>query len=160
MTGPALLPGAAWVFHTPANAEELLLQMSSRLEDSGAVRESFPDAVVARERRFPTGLPTPVPSAIPHTDPEHVRRPGIAVALLGGPVDFAEMGGSGRTVPARMVCMLCIDDAANQVEALQTVLSRLQDGQRCERLLADGLSTPNEVVELVQDWLTGTDGIS
>lgn len=62
------------------SAEDFIRKMSSYLESEGMVLPTYVDAVLNREKVFPTGLPTiPFPVAIPHGDPEHVIKP---VSLL------------------------------------------------------------------------------
>ena len=46
-------------------------------------RASFLQAIEEREGKYPTALPTePFPIAIPHTDPEHIIKPFVAVIRL------------------------------------------------------------------------------
>lgn len=146
-----LLPGCALHRVEARDAEELLDALAGAVVDHGHAKASLPAAVVDRERRFPTGLPTPVPSAIPHTDAEHLLRSGVAVASLVHPVRFAQMGGSGEHLEVRLVVLLCVTDPAAQVEALQQVLGRLADAQAIERLLAH--EDPLTFAAAVADWL-------
>src|SRR5690606_39865721 len=79
-----------------------------------------------REREFPTGLPTDIPVALPHTDPEHVNRAGIGIATLEHPVDFGEMGGDGSTVSARAVMLILVENPENQVTVLGQLVNLIQ----------------------------------
>lgn len=146
-----LLPGCALHRVDAGDAEELLRVLAGVVVDHGYAHPSLPAAVVERERRFPTGLPTPIPSAIPHTDPEHLLRSGVAVASLARPLRFAQMGGTGESLDVRLVVLLCVTDPAAQVEALQQVLGRLADSAALERLLAD--DDPLTFAAAVADWL-------
>ncbi len=75
-----------------SSSEESIRKMSKFLREAGYVKASFEDAVLSREEMFPTGLPTPeIGVAIPHTDPEHVIYPTIAIAILKKPVEFKQM---------------------------------------------------------------------
>ncbi|EWS80399.1 PTS sugar transporter subunit IIA [Brachybacterium phenoliresistens] len=132
----ALLPGAAIAGCAAADAEGVLRALAARLLASGAVTGSFEEAVLAREAAYPTGLPTIVPAAIPHTDPEHVLRPGLAVATLQAPVAFGEMGSSGAEVQVQLVVMLVLADAHSQLAALQSLIARLQDEAAVREVLA------------------------
>lgn len=146
-----LLDGCA--VHRPAAAtwQEVLDRLAQDALAAGHVRPSFPAALLERERRYPTGLPTEVPSAIPHTDPEHVLRPGVAVAALAAPVPFGQMGTPGTTVPVRLVVLLCLTDAGAQVGALQALLARLRDTPAVQALLAQ--DRPGDFADAVRDWL-------
>src|SRR5699024_25322 len=73
--------------------EEALGAMAKNLEDKELIKESYLDAVIARENEFSTGLPTKgVSVAIPHTDVEHVNQKTISIAILKDPVEFGVMG--------------------------------------------------------------------
>ena len=52
---------------------EVLTHMASVFLEKGYVKETYLEAVLAREARYPTAIPLPVESvAIPHTMPEHI----------------------------------------------------------------------------------------
>lgn len=105
--------------------------------EQGYAEPSFVAAVLDREDRYPTGLPLPLPTAIPHADAVHVRRRALAALVPRQPLAFAEMGGSGRTVEARLVLMLLVDDPTRQVPLLGRLLKVLQAPDLEERLLHD-----------------------
>lgn len=118
-------------------AGDVLRAVSGLAVEQGYVRASFLDAVVARERLFPTGLPTPLPVAIPHADAEHVVRPGLAAVTLDPPVDFGEMGGSGEVVAVRLVVVLLVDDPGAQAGLLSRLVAALRRPD-LERVVAAG----------------------
>lgn len=153
-SGGTILPGAAIAGLEAEDAPAVLRALSSRLRELGAVSASFQEAVLSREAKHPTGLPTLVPAAIPHTDPEHVLTPGFAVAVPTRPVTFGEIGSSGeRTVAAELVIMLVLADPRSQLTALQTLMARLQDADAVRRLLAAGDDAELEL--LAREWLAG-----
>lgn len=52
------------------NSTDFFSSIFLLLKEKGYVRDSFLDAILAREKAYPTGLPTlPVAIALPHTDP-------------------------------------------------------------------------------------------
>jgi galactitol PTS system EIIA component len=117
------------------DATSLLSTMADELHAAGIVKETFKDALLAREEKFPTGLPTQVMQvAIPHTDVEHVERSFISVARLAQPVAFHEMGANARTVDVRLVCMLAVADKSSQVGTLQALIGMFSDQAVMERL--------------------------
>jgi PTS system galactitol-specific IIA component len=117
------------------DATTLLSTMADELAAAGHVKASFKAALLAREERFPTGLPTQVmPVAIPHTDVEHVHRSFISVARLTDPVTFHEMGANARTVDVRLVCVLAIADKSSQLGTLQALIGMFSDQSVMERL--------------------------
>lgn len=148
-----LLPGCALCNLPAADWEEALARLAGAAVAAGHGRPTLVEAVIERERRFPTGLPTEVASAIPHTDAVHVVRAGLGVATLAEPVAFGQMGGAGETLPVRFVVMLFITDPADQVAALQQVLGRLSDTAGVQQLL--DVTDQAGFEAAVEDWLRG-----
>lgn len=115
------------VVRPPATRAVDVLRLLARVAMvHGYVRDTLEEALLARERQFPTGLPTPTPVAIPHTDPRHVRKPGLAVALLDPAVSFGEMGRPEANVPVRLVVLLLINDPSAQVKILSRIVAVLR----------------------------------
>jgi len=132
-----------------ASSEEVIRLLAARLEKLGYVRPGFAEAVLAREASMPTGLPMGRDSnvAVPHTDPEHVLKPGIALATLSHPVDFANMEDSEEAVPVGLVFMLALNDKDKQIEMLQQIMLTIQDETLSQKLLDAG--TPDELLALL-----------
>ena len=150
----SVLPGAAILGLEADDAPAALRALSARLREIGAVTDGFEPAVLRREQEHPTGLPTFVPAAIPHTDPEHVITPGFAVAVPRDPVAFGEIGSSGeRTIWAELVIMLVLDDARSQQTALQTLVARLQEPESVRGMLE--AADEDELERRAREWLTG-----
>jgi PTS system galactitol-specific IIA component len=111
------------------SSEQAIRLLAGRLEALGYVKPSYADAVVKREATMPTGLPLgqAVNVAIPHTDPEHVIRPGVALGVLAAPVDFANMEEPDEAVAVGVVFLLAIDDKNKQIDMLQQIMEAIQD---------------------------------
>lgn len=107
-------------------ADEAIQILSKKLLEHGFVKPSFIKAVLAREMEYPTGLPTNPPVALPHTDPEHCLKSGIAVGVLSQPVTFGEMGRSSAFVDVRVVFVLSVVDPTQQVNVLSKLLDAFQ----------------------------------
>jgi PTS system galactitol-specific IIA component len=110
--------------------------LADRLERLGYVRPSFAAAVLERESQMPTGLPMGREAnvAVPHTDPQHVVRPGIAIATLARPVDFANMEDPDERLPVGIVFMLALNDKDRQIEMLQQIMQIIQDDDLIDAL--------------------------
>ena len=132
-----------------ASSEEVIRLLAARLEKLGYVRPGFAEAVLAREASMPTGLPMGRDSnvAVPHTDPEHVLKPGIAMATLAHPVDFANMEDPDEAVPVGLVFMLALNDKDRQIEMLQQIMLTIQDEGLSQKLL--DAATPDELLALL-----------
>ena len=110
------------------NKEALLRSMSRILFEHGFVKESYYEAVVEREKHFPTGLPTKgISVAIPHTDCIHVEKEGFLVGVLEHPVCFEIMASAQEYVNVELVFMLAIKDPEKQVIMLQRLIALCQD---------------------------------
>lgn len=120
------LPAASIVGLAAASAEQVLRRLSEAALAAGLVDAGFADAVVARELRFPTGLPTPVPVAIPHAEPGHVRTGGFAVATLAAPVPFGVMGSTDRVIEVDLVVLMLIRRAEPVVNVLARLVAAFQ----------------------------------
>ena len=108
--------------------ETLLRELAQVLLKKGYVKDSYPEAILAREAAYPTGLNTKgVALAMPHAAAEHAEKAAILVARLKEPVVFKEMGGSGKDVPARLVFMLAVDDPEGHVIMLGKFMSIFTD---------------------------------
>ena len=89
----------------------------------GYVKDTYTDSVLAREKLFPTGLPTqPVPIAIPHTGSEHVNRSMFCMIVFDNPVMFRQMG----------------SEEERHLEFLSDILGIFSDGSVLTRIRAAG----------------------
>lgn len=118
--------------------EEIIRILAGKLEKLGYVKPSYADAVVSRELIMPTGLPLERDDnvAVPHTDPEHVIKAGIAFATLKSPIQFANMEDPAEAVPVGYVFLLAINDKDKQIETLQQIMATIQDADALNRLKA------------------------
>jgi galactitol PTS system EIIA component len=107
--------------------EEIIRYLYEKLRDFNYVKETFIQAILEREKVYPTGLPlgnTGV--AIPHTDPEHVISPMLAFARLKNPVTFQMMGNKNETVQTDFVFMLAIKEPEKQLVMLERLMGIFQ----------------------------------
>lgn len=111
-------------------SEEVLKSLGEIFVKTGAVKQSFVQAVIDREKVYPTGLPAQAfDIAIPHTVSEHVIRPAIAVAVLKEPVAFLQMGSPEITLHPRIVMMLAIKDPKEQLTLLKKMMKLLKNSE-------------------------------
>ena len=79
--------------------KDVMKNLGSVVIKEGYAKESYVDALIAREEEYPTGLDVDgMGVAIPHTSVEHVKKAGIAIAALKQPVTFTQMGTDDETV--------------------------------------------------------------
>lgn len=105
------------------NEEEALRKVGAMFLAGGFVKETYIDAVVEREKIYPTGINLKgISLAMPHTDKSHVHKSAIAIALLKEPVTFMHMGSTGEKVRAEIIFMMSIDDPEEQIDNLKRVM--------------------------------------
>lgn len=118
-------------------AEEVLRLLASLFVENGVAKESFIQAVIEREKVYPTGLPAEAfDVAIPHTVSEHVITPSIAVAVLDKTVEFHQMGSPEIILHPRLVMMLAIKDPKEQLSLLRKMMKVLQNKELLNAIVA------------------------
>ncbi|WP_019554652.1 PTS sugar transporter subunit IIA [Propionispira raffinosivorans] len=114
---------------------DALDQLANTLCNAGYVKKSYVDAIITREKIFPTGLPTgKYGVAIPHADICHVNSSMIAVGILKDPVEFKNMGDIEDTVSTKIIFMLAMNNSENQVKLLSAFMGNLQDQELLKNL--------------------------
>ena len=134
-----------------SSKEEALTYLSDKLIAKGIVKESYKEAILNREKVFPTGLQfEKYGIAIPHTDVEYVNKEQIAVMTLENPVSFYQMGTNDVEVSVKVIFMLALKEAHSQLTILQQLIEILQDKEIMEKLMnMDEYTTSKEVKELL-----------
>ena len=111
-----------------SSAEEAMRALARTMLAAGLVRESFVEAVLEREKTYPTGIPAKVfDIALPHTMAEHVIEPCMAVGVLKESVEFRQMGTPDIILHPRLIFMLAISDPKEQIGQLKKIMKLLQN---------------------------------
>ena len=99
------------------NDEQVLSAVADAMCEMGLVKDTYKQAILDREKEFPTGLNTGGCNiAIPHADVTHVNEASICVGILEEPVMFHAM-----------VIMLALKEAHSHLDMLQKVVELIQD---------------------------------
>jgi galactitol PTS system EIIA component len=110
------------------SSDDVVRMLAQLLTVAGHVRPSFEAAAIAREKLSPTGLPFPGRAvAMPHADPEHVIVPALAIASLGKPVFFRQMGAPGVKLAVSLVVMPALTSKEQAGGELARLVGLLQD---------------------------------
>ena len=128
------------------NATQALEKIARHGDESGLFKPTWLDAVIKRELEFPTGLPTIIPVAIPHTDSIHVNADGVGFFKLTKPIEFGEMGSIDDKVQVSMIFPLLITNPAEQVDLLMAVITALQNPDFLNAL--DASKTADEIISI------------
>lgn len=109
--------------------EEFFTNASDILMERGYVKESFLDAILEREKKYPTGLEMPkIVIAIPHTDVEHINEPFIFINRMSNKnLEFIQMGTDDVIVKPEYIIILGINQKENQVGLLSGLMEVFDD---------------------------------
>lgn len=130
-------------------SREIETFLADQLYENGYVKDGYKKALLEREQKFPTGLPSSQPAiAIPHANADLVNKTTLAIATLKEPVEFKNMGNTKEDIPVRIVIMLVIAEPHSQVKMLQKVADIVQNEElRKEFLQAE---TKQKLLQLIQ----------
>lgn len=134
-------------FNDETNFEEVIKTMANTLIKKGLVKEEYPAHVIAREKKFPTGLPTkPFGVAIPHTDAKWTNHNAICVGILKKPIDQIVMGTNDTPVKVSIVFMLALGQSNKQLNILSKLMTVFQDQDTLTKLKS---ASDEEIKEIV-----------
>lgn len=111
--------------------EEVLKQMADLLFRKGYVRETYADALLEREKRYPTGLELPggVNVAIPHADIQHVIKQALVIGAPDGPIQFNSMEDPSKFLDVHVIFLLVINNPDGYVKFLSNLAAMFQEEQ-------------------------------
>ncbi|KYH29283.1 MULTISPECIES: PTS sugar transporter subunit IIA [Clostridium] len=130
--------------------EDVMHKLGWALVKEGYAKESYIDALISREKNFPTGIDVNgVGIAIPHTDVSHVNKTGIAIGVLNEPVTFFQMGTDDETVEVQLVFMIAVANPNNHIEQLQRIVTIIQDKDVLNQLIK--VRDKNEIIKIIRE---------
>lgn len=110
------------------SCRDVFSRLGGALIREGYVKDTYIDALCAREKEYPTGLDIDgFGVAIPHTDASQVYRAATAIAVLKNPVPFIQMGTDNEEIRVKIVFLLAVANPGEQMEELQRILTIIQD---------------------------------
>lgn len=131
-------------------SDDVMRQLGAAFINEGYCKETYEEALIAREKEFPTGLDVDgIGVAIPHTDVSHVNEPGIAIAVLTDPVTFIQMGTDDEITQVKLVFMLAVKDPNAHLENLQQIIAIIQDTEVLKKLLE--VTEKKEIIEIIKE---------
>lgn len=131
--------------------DDVMKNVGSQFIKEGYCKDSYVDALIEREREYPTGLDVDgYGVAIPHTNVTHVNKAGTGIAILDHPVTFHEMGGDDEdTVEVQIVFMLAVVEPNQHIDELQRILAIIQDTGVLDALLA--AKGKQEIISIIKE---------
>lgn len=133
-------------------SSEVLDYASAELLKLGYVREGFNKAVKLREKKYPTGLPYALYNiAIPHTDPEYIIKPFIAVVRPAAEVPFVQMATADTVLGVKLIFVLGLNKGEDQIKALQALIETFLEGKVSQGfLLAKDAKECMDLLDVIQ----------
>ncbi|GCF93948.1 PTS fructose transporter subunit IIA [Enterococcus florum] len=133
-----------------SSKEELFCWFSDYMDKAGYVKETYLENITKREKNFPTGLQTAtVGVAIPHTDPENLNKPFIAVIRPNQGIEFEPMGIAEGKISAKLIFMLGVLKDGQQVIALQNLMGLLCNDKAVTDLLK--ANDAKEIIAIIEE---------
>lgn len=117
-----------------ASVEDIFKEAYETLLEKGYVRDTYLDALLAREAAHPTALALEnISIAIPHADPAYVKKDGIMAVSLEKPAVFRHML-DGSEVEVEYVFFLILTNGNLHLEALSRLMTNMQKKDIVERI--------------------------
>ena len=139
------------VIHGSAkDGEEAIRMCGDALFKAGYVSDKFGELCVKRERDYPTGLPSEIPTAIPHVQDDGITQSSVCFLKLDKPVVFRRMDDDIQVVRTDMIFNLAIKDPNEHLDALQNMMSFLDNP---EALLKCYSLSDEKIVEYLQEQI-------
>lgn len=137
-----------------ADKDEIICALSSCLKRKEFVCDDYEKAVLEREEKYPTGLKIGRYNiAIPHTEPQYVNVPAIAIATLNSRVPFHRMDSCEESVDVDVVLLLALNQGHTHMEVLSRIIAMCQDEHVIDALVAS--EDEETIVEIVKNRLSG-----
>lgn len=126
-----------WLDVTIDNTDQLFEIVAEKTNLMGYTNSNFLEKIKLRERKYPTGLKYENHAiAIPHTDPETIRKQFIAVVIPKNKLHFYLMDEPNKKAAIDVVFILGLNNPENQLSVLQEVITMIQDEKHIRQLIA------------------------
>lgn len=131
--------------------ESFFKALHDELDKRGYIQDTWYEGITTREKNYATGLRFPsIEIAIPHTDPQHLKKPYIAVIKPKTPIHFEHMAGADDDVDAVLMINLGVERDGGQVEVLQNLMNIFMNDEAVTDIMAQ--DTPEGMVETITKY--------
>lgn len=96
--------------------EEAISLCGQAIAKAGYADKTFMKACIEREKEYPTGLPSEVPVAIPHSKVDGIKDNCVCFLRLKNPVRFYRMDSDEESIETTAVFNLAIKDGDQHLE--------------------------------------------
>ena len=127
---------------------DFFTKLGEKLKEGGYVKDSWLDAILEREKNYPTGLEcTSISVALPHVDPQHHNKPYMAIIKPKNPIEFDGMADTGLVNAQLIVNLGLLAHEEGQVAVLQAFLGIFIDDAASADIMAQ--TTPQGMIDTV-----------
>lgn len=131
------------------NQKELFQHIGEDLHNKQYVTEGYLKGITEREAKFPTGLATQYLNiALPHSDPEYIKKPFIYIVRNTKPIQMLQMGDNAE-LECNYFFFLGINDPSNQVGLLAKMMELFMDEQFVETFKT--IDNDQDMYELIKN---------
>jgi len=118
------------------NQEVVLRRLADLLEKQAFVDTEYISKILERETNYPTGLLfSGIAIAIPHGDPDYVRKPAIAIGRCVNKPLFGSMEDFSQQIGVDMVVLLAVKDPERHLTILNNLMELFKSEENCKVLL-------------------------
>lgn len=131
---------------------EVLGFLASKLYEKGYVKEEYKEAILEREKEYPTGLPSvDIKIAIPHANHTLVNKATLAIGILKNPVEFRAMDDPDKGLNVSVVIMLALNEPHGHIEMLQRIVKLIKNPDTLKEITE--ASSCEEVISKLEPYL-------
>ena len=106
---------------------DALKHIGAAMLNAGVVKNTYPQALLDREKDYPTGIALDGYSiAIPHCSADNAISPAIYLIRPNAPVPFDQADDTGK-VNAQLIIALIVTDPKDQLVLLRNLFTNIQD---------------------------------
>lgn len=135
------------------NRTEILEYLSEELFSKGLVDDKYKDAVLKREKEYPTGVPCqPFSIAMPHAERENVYENAIIVTKLLKGAPFHRMDKPEDTISVKLIFMLAINSNDQELEIITQIMDIIQEQSIINNLV--NARSESEIEHYITDYMS------
>lgn len=132
--------------------EEAIKILGKKLFESGFTSQNYTEKVIEREKEYPTGLQTKsLAIAIPHATDSGIIGNHVAIGILKNSVKFHNMEDFDSLVDVKVIFMLAISNAHQQLEMLKILMRIFSEETLLPRLVK--IESKEEICEYLNRYI-------
>ncbi|MBU3198448.1 PTS sugar transporter subunit IIA [Clostridium estertheticum] len=141
------------------NSTEALNFLSSKLYEKGYIKKEYQIAIIEREEKYPTALPSlDIKIAIPHATHTLVNKAALSIGILKSPVEFRSMGDNNIKLNVQIIIMLALKEPHGHIEMLQKIVKLIKNPKALKSIV--NAPSIEEVLNTLKPYLVNNKKLS